>query len=133
MDWKESYVLGHAPMDTTHQDFVTLVSELAAADNAAMPGYVDRLIEHTVEHFAQENRWMEECGFPPIHCHTGEHERVLQSLRDMRPIIAADPGVGRVIAAELEQWFAQHAASMDNALAFYMRQVNYVPVAIEDK
>jgi hemerythrin-like metal-binding protein len=133
MDWKETYVLGHVPMDNTHQDFVALVSKLTVADNASMSGCVDQLIEHTLEHFAQENCWMEECGFPPIHCHTGEHERVLQSLRDMQPIIAADPGVGRVVARELEQWFAQHAATMDNALAFYMRQVNYVPLPIAKK
>lgn len=130
MEWKESYVLGHAPMDATHQDFVVLVSKLTTADNDSMLACVDTLIEHTIAHFEQENRWMEECGFPPIHCHTGEHERVLQSLRDMQPIIAADPGVGRVLAGELEQWFAQHAATMDNALAFYMRQVNYVPASI---
>ncbi len=129
MDWKDVYVLGHAPMDDTHRDYVELVTKLETAPDADVLACVDELIEHTVEHFAQENRWMEECGFPPIHCHTGEHERVLKSLQDMRPTIAADPGVARILAKELEPWFAQHAATMDDALAFFMRQVNYTPTA----
>jgi hemerythrin len=128
MDWKESYVLGQVPMDETHQDFVKQVTLLAAAEGRdAVLQELDRLVEHTIEHFEQENRWMEECGFPPIHCHQGEHERVLQSLKDMRPNIQADPGIARILANELESWFGLHASTMDDALAFFMRQVNYVP------
>lgn len=128
MDWKDSYTLGHAPMDATHHEFVALVTQLETVDNAGMLAVFDELVTHTVAHFAQENRWMSECGFPPIHCHEGEHERVLQSLQEMRPNVEADPGVGRILAGELSPWFAQHAATMDNALAYYMRQVNYTPV-----
>lgn len=129
MDWKTEYVLGHDPMDATHRDYVALVDALDRAEKSEVLVCLDKLIEHSVEHFAQENRWMEECGFPPIHCHEGEHERVLNSLNEMRANIAADPGIGKILAKELEAWFAQHAATMDNALAFYMRQVNYVPTA----
>lgn len=129
MEWKSNYELGHAPMDDTHRDFVSLVARLASVDGSAALPVLDELIEHTIEHFEQENRWMKECGFPPIHCHTGEHDRVLQSLKDMRPTIEADPGVAKILAKELEPWFAQHASTMDDALAFFMRQVNYVPTA----
>lgn len=126
MEWKDSYTLGYPPMDNTHRDFVALISKLAAAESDAS-ACLDQLIDHSREHFAQENRWMEECGFPPIYCHTGEHERVLKSLEDMRPTLRTDPGVGRILSKELESWFAQHAATMDDALAYYMRQVNYKP------
>jgi len=130
MDWKEDYVLGHGPMDETHRDFADAVTDLGEAEGVeSVLSSLDALIEHTDEHFAQEQRWMEECGFPPIHCHEGEHVRVLQSLKDMRPNIQADPGIARILARELEVWFAQHAATMDDALAFYMRQVDYVPTA----
>lgn len=130
MDWKESYVLGPAPMDDTHREFVTLVTGVAQSEGVEnVLVALDALIQHTVEHFEQENRWMEECGFPPIHCHQGEHDRVLQSLRDMRPTVQADPGVARILAKELESWFDLHAATMDDALAFFMRQVSYEPTA----
>lgn len=130
MEWKESYVLGPAPMDETHREFVNLVTAVAASEGAEkVLCALDALIEHTVEHFAQEQRWMEESGFPPIHCHQGEHERVLQSLNDMRPNVQADPGIARILAKELESWFDLHAATMDDALAFFMRQVSYEPTA----
>jgi hemerythrin len=128
MDWKETYVLGNVPMDDTHQHFVNIVTKLGQAESAdEVLACMDELIAHTIEHFAQEKRWMLECGFPPLHCHDSEHDRVLQSLINMRPNLQADSGIARILVKELEAWFAQHAATMDDALAFFMRQVAYVP------
>lgn len=130
MEWKADYELGSAPMDQTHREYVDLVTALANAQGEQELACFDALLAHTVEHFAQEQRWMEECGFPPIHCHQGEHERVMASLHSVRERLAAGgTGIGRIAAKELEQWFAEHAASMDNALAWYMGQVNYQPTA----
>lgn len=131
MDWKANYELGHPAMDETHREYVVLVTELARAEGQDELACFDRLIEHTQAHFDQENRWMEECAFPPIHCHEGEHTRVLASLREIRESIAKGArGTGRVAAGELEAWFANHAATMDAALAWHMRNVGYTPEAL---
>ena len=130
MDWKPDYVLNCLPMDETHQAFVACVDALEKAEGEAVLPCLDALIEHTLAHFEQENHWMTECQFPPILCHTGEHERVLKALREMRPTLEADPAVAKILVKELEGWFADHAASMDDALAFFMRQAGYTPVAL---
>lgn len=128
MEWKANYALGHPLMDETHQEYAALVTALATSTRDTELAHLDSLIEHTVGHFEQENRWMEASGFPPIHCHQGEHARVLGSLKDIRTAVAQGAaGTGRVAAGELEAWFAQHAATMDAALAWHMRNVGYVP------
>ncbi|MDR0528878.1 MAG: hemerythrin domain-containing protein [Zoogloeaceae bacterium] len=130
MEWKAQYQLKHPPMDEMHQEFVKCVTALSNADDAAANTVLAALIAHSERHFAQENRWMEESGFPPAPCHTEEHSRVLTSLKEILALSTrGDPGLGRVVAGEMERWFEQHAATMDTALAIHMRRAGYVPTA----
>ena len=83
---------------------------------------LDAFIEHTVAHFGQEERWMQAIAFPPIHCHTREHEGVLNIMRDVRRMVAeGNHEVGRVLTRELAPWFENHAAGMDATLTFFLR------------
>lgn len=69
---------------------------------------------------------MKESGFPPIHCHEEEHDKVLVIARDVRNRVAAgDVALGRTLARELNPWFEHHAATMDTVLVGWMRQQNY--------
>jgi hemerythrin-like metal-binding protein len=126
MEWKERYVLGVARMDATHREFVDMVTALATvADEAAVP-LLEKFIAHTEAHFAQENQWMRESGFPPIHCHAGEHQRVVASLKSIRNMASCGkPGLARTVAREMESWFENHAATMDSALAAHMNFSNF--------
>ncbi len=131
MEWQDKYTLGHDPMDETHKEFIELVNALAGASNEEAVAALKALITHSEAHFAQENHWMEESGFPPIHCHIGEHQRVLASLGSVLKMAEkGNPGLGRVVAGEMPAWFDNHAATMDAALAAHMRHVGYVPAAV---
>lgn len=132
LEWSPSLELDLELMDETHREFAALVNQLGDAPDAEVPACFDALIEHTVAHFEQENVWMQESGFPPIDCHIGEHERVLQGLHSVRHLLAAgDVAIARRAAEELTPWFANHAATMDNALAFHIKRSGYTPVAIK--
>lgn len=124
--WSDSHELGLPPMDETHREFVELVNRIADSGDGGLLGGLDQLILHTVEHFAQEDRWMRESGFPPVHCHQTEHERVLEVMHDVRDRIAAgDLALGRNLIAELPAWFDNHAATMDTALAWHVQTTGY--------
>ncbi|MDR2259459.1 MAG: hemerythrin domain-containing protein [Azoarcus sp.] len=128
MKWKESYVLGIAPMDATHQEFVDQVTALAAVADEAAILLMERFIAHTEAHFAQENQWMKASGFPPIHCHVGEHQRVIASLKSVLSMARrGKPGLTREMARDMESWFENHAATMDAALAAHLRHVQQIP------
>jgi hemerythrin-like metal-binding protein len=131
-EWQERYILGHEPMDATHREFITRVKALAESGNETALAELERLIAHTQAHFAQENRWMEESAFPPLHCHVGEHQRVLASMASVLSMAKkSSPALGRKMAVDLPAWFENHAATMDAALAQHMRHVGYVPVNLE--
>ena len=128
MDWTDALALGVGPMDATHREFVDHLNALDAASDDALLGLLDAFIAHTEAHFAQESLWMRATGFPPVHCHEAEHEGVLGVMREVRGHVAQGKAhVGRVLARELPEWLRHHLATMDGALAYFMRTVEYDP------
>lgn len=124
MQWNESLVLGLAPMDATHQEFVDCYNALAAADDEDFVARLDAFIEHSVAHFEQENVWMAAVNFPG--CHKAEHDRVLAVLRDVRKrAVDGDMALGRRLVEEIPPWFESHASGMDAALAFHIDTIGF--------
>ena len=89
---------------------------------------LDALIAHSIEHFEQENRWMEETNFPPVGCHKQEHDSVLEIMREVRSrYLAGETDLGQKLAEELPHWFEHHVDTMDNMLARFMIAWNATP------
>jgi hemerythrin-like metal-binding protein len=118
IEWSAGLALGVDPMDDTHREFIDHLNALAEARDGQMLERFDVLYAHTVAHFEQEQRWMQQMPFPAMHCHVAEHEGVLDVLREVRGHLNnGHYDVGRVLARELAEWFRGHAATMDAMLA----------------
>lgn len=122
IEWSDSFVLGVEKMDETHREFVEQLNALGEVSDAAMLERLEAFIAHTEAHFARENRWMTDAGFPMIHCHLEEHEGVLSIMREVRGMVADGRfELGRVLVRELAPWFTNHAATMDTTLALFIQ------------
>jgi hemerythrin-like metal-binding protein len=128
LEWSDQLVIDHGAMDETHRDFV---ARLAAVEKAldqshdAVGQAFDDLLEHTIEHFAQEEAWMARIGFAPDNCHSFQHRHVLDVLREVKGVIGTtgDAQILRRLVTELANWFPAHAQLMDQALAETMAAV----------
>ena len=129
LEWSDALNLDLPLMDTTHREFVDLLAEVAHAEEPQLLSRWRVLVDHTAEHFGQEDAWMLSTRFASGNCHSMQHKVVLQVMRegialaesgDLKPI--------RVMASELALWFPQHAQSMDAALALHLRRVGFDPV-----
>ncbi len=130
--WSDALSLDMPLMDETHVEFVDLLATVAEARDEDLVAAWVALIEHTDEHFAQEDRWMAQTRFTSTNCHTTQHHVVLRVMREGLSAAAA----GRLdvipqLAHELAIWFPQHAQSMDAALALHLRSVGFDPVSGE--
>lgn len=139
--WADTYLLGYAPMDDTHKEFVTIVHAMLTAPDDDFAAHLDEFHRHAQSHFEQERGWMSETGFPAMDCHVDEHEAVLKSVCQVQELLARhDDGrsnaekvaIGRSLAAELARWFPGHADYMDSALAQWMvkRRTGGAPVVL---
>lgn len=119
--WNDSLLLGFPAMDDEHRDFVHCLLALQAADATTAAARLDAFAAHARHHFAAEDAWMTETGFPPRQCHIDEHAAVLKSVDEVRALVAQ----GRTehlpsLAAALADWFPRHAHHLDSALATWM-------------
>lgn len=136
LTWNESLALNNAQMDRTHEEFVDLLAACATAlpgPDAALLQAFDLLTLHTVEHFAQEDRWMAATGFAPANCHAFQHQAVLAVMQECVKRARGDDGAEadfeplRLAVDELAIWFPQHAQSMDAALAQHLESLQFDP------
>ena len=132
--WSPELALAQPEMDATHQEFIDLLARAEAVLGGAEAELLDRfetLVDHTVEHFGQEDRWMAATGFAPENCHSYQHQAVLGVMiecakrareeRDFEPL--------KVAVGELAVWFPQHAQMMDAALAEHMKIMGFDPIS----
>lgn len=121
LQWTDALLLGYAPMDAVHEEFVHCVAALQQASAAELPARLDELAEHAQRHFGDEDRWMEDTAFPARECHVNEHAAVMKSIQEVRQLLAqGNTEVCRGLATELARWFPAHADYLDSALAHWM-------------
>lgn len=128
--WRPEFELRQPRMDRTHLEFVELLAAAEAAGaGAATDAALQALLDHTVAHFEQEERWMAQLGFAPENCHSMQHQSVLQVLREVarRHGQEPDPELVRQLVAALAEWFPIHATMMDAALAMTMDERGFDP------
>lgn len=128
LQWSDALSLDLPLMDDTHREFVDLLAAVeAAADDAVIPAW-RALIDHTQQHFDQEDRWMRETRFAAGNCHSVQHKVVLDVMREgLKRAEGGELELLRMMVGELAQWFPQHAQSMDAGLALHMRRCAHDP------
>lgn len=125
LSWDETrHSLGMPAMDATHREFVALAAALAQAGAEDFPLLFETLAEHTRRHFDNESELMRNCRFPAIAEHEGEHRRVLGELAHVgRGIEEGRLSFARAYVKQgLPDWFANHLATMDAALAACLKR-----------
>ena len=121
LTWGDHLLMGYAPMDDIHQEFVDLISQLETADDAQLPALLQAMEVHLQHHFAEEDQWMNSTAFPPRDCHIDEHAAVLKSVAEVREKLSqGDVAVCRSLIAALADWFPGHATHLDSALAHWL-------------
>lgn len=135
LEWTDALLLGFAPMDDTHREFVERVQPMLDCPDEALLGHLEAFAEHAHRHFAQERDWMLSTDFPAAQCHIDEHDAVLKSVEEVLAVLrdGRDPSIVRSLAAELVRWFPGHADYLDAPLSQWMvkRRHGGAPVVIK--
>jgi len=126
LDWSPELVLGDARTDATHQEFIEQLNAIATCDAAQKLPLYQALLAHTVEHFAQEERWMLANGVSAGFCHFSQHNSVLEVMKEVeRRALGGEAGLIDQMLEALVEWFPQHAQSMDAGLVSYLREKGF--------
>lgn len=121
--WQDELSVGIAGMDEHHKSFIELLARMNDASPAELAEQFQRFLGHLAEHFAYEERLMEEHGFPALREHRGEHLRVLAEARDMERLVnrGRTAMVQGYVRERVPEWFLLHRNTMDMATAAFLR------------
>jgi hemerythrin len=124
--WSDDLTSGDPRMDETHADFIYLLQRLRALPQEEQLPLFKELVAHTVDHFAQEDRWMLATGFTADNCHTMQHQSILETLQAVEAhYLQGDQDIISRMADAMAEWFPMHAQSMDAGLAQHMKAVGF--------
>jgi hemerythrin-like metal-binding protein len=123
--WVPEMSVGHPDLDEDHRRLIDLINQLvtadAANDRSIIESVLDELIQYTDVHFAREENYLADIGFPQLDHHARQHG-------DMRRKVAAFhasffnglPGrLGTDIVEFLCSWLSQHILMEDRSYRLF--------------
>ena len=122
LHWDPSYSLGIPSVDMEHRQMINEINRVhAGLERQAHPFEIESALEDIyagiASHFALEERYMREAGYPEYAAHKNEHEDLLDQIRDLMDQYHLDPEQGRKsLEKSLSDWFSKHFATFDARL-----------------
>jgi hemerythrin-like metal-binding protein len=120
IEWRPEFSTGLAEVDHEHRGLIALINEAldrcadAPADRGAIQRSLGEIYARTTAHFALEERLMERLEYDQRREHKGDHERLLDDIRDIMDGVGQDAGFdAERFAARLSSWFSEHFRTHD--------------------
>lgn len=118
IEWTDEFKVGVPALDEDHQHLLAMANDfLEAAQNSRPVGELaaifDRLLRHTREHFAAEEKLLDRHNYPSLAAHKAEHDRLMTVASNLHARFAAigDAEVGNLTletADFLQHWLLDH-------------------------
>jgi len=117
-------------MNDVHLEELELLNTLLAdlktnSDFKTISEHFEQLLAHMQEHFASEEKLMQEVQYPSFRMHKGDHDKVLNEARyvemewrNRRDVEA----LREYLEEELLTWLDQHIKAMDTPMADFVSQ-----------
>ncbi|PWC49318.1 bacteriohemerythrin [Azospirillum sp. TSA6c] len=137
MPWTDALAVGEEGIDTDHMILIALMNEAAAlagragrsggdrrASARALGEAVGRLLAYTALHFEQEERLMEQCGYPDTRVHKAQHEALRSRADDLRRRLDAGDSVADELLALVREWLFEHIQRADKRIGEHLAARN---------
>ena len=122
IEWNEKFSVGVISVDHEHRELIELINgfqqKIEQDDSVdAKLEYLGETLAHISAHFALEEKLMRESGYDEYLPHKGDHEILLDQLRDIMDAVEEDAGVNNdALTTILERWFSRHFQTHDARL-----------------
>ncbi len=128
IQWKDEYNLGIESIDAQHKHLVEIVNKFDEAmrkgkGSRVMNEILNDLVGYTQEHFADEEKYMGEAGYPGLVKHQAQHRQLLQKVERFQFEFNQE---GRRVTANVQEflkyWLTSHILKDDKAYAEAMKK-----------
>lgn len=102
-----------------------ILSTIEIGEDSEIKQKLTALYQHSVDHFAREEEQMLQVNFPPYQCHKGEHDRVLQEMREVLEQWQNShnhAALTQYLEATVVPWLINHISTMDTVTAMFINR-----------
>ena len=128
MLWHEKYETGNEQVDTEHKEIFMLVQKVidAAFDDVSdkIGTTLDFLASYAVNHFANEEKIMDESSYPQAAIHKKQHSDFVQDFLALKERVSKETDntknsleINKVIV----DWLTEHVLGSDKIMANYYK------------
>ena len=124
--WKDEYSVGLLEIDQQHRLLINLINDLYMAihenkSTEATAGFLTRLKEYTLMHFATEKEIMIGNNYPGLDDHLSQHKEMILKLAEVESKhVYGKLGLCSELIIFLREWLTNHICESDKALAKYI-------------
>lgn len=119
--WNDRLQLGVHAMDEEHKVLIAKINDLIAAlesqyvkaDKTKLLKAFDAMAEYTIEHFRDEEKFMQSFEYPQFESHKKIHEKLLNQVGEYRQMIANDKLDDMLLINFLRNWLVSHIMGVD--------------------
>jgi len=121
LEWKSSHSVGVEAVDHEHRELIDLINTLhdrlmGKSDPESIKAFFGDLLAGITAHFALEERFMREHGYDQLRQHKGDHEHLLDEIREIMEDFEVNQQGNEALSMRLERWFARHFETHDARL-----------------
>lgn len=125
--WSTRYHTGIQLIDEQHKELFSTVNELrrtvqAGADRQVIEHLLEVLLKASARHFASEEGFMAEHGYPDLAQHVAEHVAMLTSLKELQAkFLESHHSMAMMVPTFMEGWFKHHISDGDFGFVTFLK------------
>ena len=87
--WEPQMALGVEELDQDHKNLISCLNDISTevkknpVDDMAVEAVIRRLLRYVNEHFAREEQWQHEIGYPEVIRHAGIHAAAARQVEEL--------------------------------------------------
>lgn len=119
IEWKETYSVNIAEIDTQHKMLVEMINKLHAAilsgtGKDVLTEILGELVDYTLNHFATEEKFFDEYDYPDSDLHKKEHADLVQQVAALqKKQIDGEKVMTMDVMNFLRDWLQEHILGSD--------------------
>ena len=125
--WKDAYRVGINAIDEQHKSLFDIVNRLEGAsqgrhDRQVLVLTMQAMSDYIAVHFATEEKYMEQFGYPGLKEHRAQHESCSNKMVTFMIAVNQErPLVGTNMVAFLKDWVTRHILDVDQQMTPFFK------------
>lgn len=129
VEWQACYSVANERLDQQHQRLIAMINQLGeaidtGAEKTTLMKILSDLAGYTKTHFAEEERMLEQCGYPLLAEHREKHAELNRQLADFYRnfYVKTNPQTKEVMDF-LQHWLYNHILEQDKAYTLHVARL----------